>query len=107
MENKNIKIILASVYSSIVSIVFVALITIWADLSAPLKAWLKSLSGHHWVSKSIMMLVFYFLFLAIFFTLIKNAEIGRLKRSLLVLNIVILLGTAAVIGFYVWHFLWA
>lgn len=53
------KLILASTYSAILTIIFIVIITIWAEESAPLKDWLKNFSGHHWTTKSIFSLILF------------------------------------------------
>src|SRR3989344_9027020 len=101
---KKEKLIYASAIASILSIIFVAVLTIWADLDAPLKDYLKSLSGHHWVTKSYGSLAVYFAGLLLFLILPKQIGEKTLKRSLNWLFFFAFVGTLAVSGFYVLSF---
>src|SRR3989344_3893952 len=69
---KKEKLVYASAIASILSIVFVVILTIWADLNAPLKDYLKSLSGHHWVTKSYGIVLVYFGAVLLFLVLPKE-----------------------------------
>ena len=102
---KKEKLIYASAIASVLSIVFVAILTIWADLNAPLKDYLKSLSGHHWVTKSYGIVLVYFGAVLLFLVLPKEIGKKTLQRSLIWLFLFTLGGTLAVSGFYVLHFL--
>ncbi|KKT61648.1 MAG: hypothetical protein UW55_C0028G0002 [Candidatus Giovannonibacteria bacterium GW2011_GWA2_44_26] len=102
---KKEKLIYASAIASVLSIVFVAILTIWADLNAPLKDYLKSLSGHHWVTKSYGTILIYFGAVLLFLILPKKIGEKTLKRSLIWLFFFVFAGTLSVSGFYVLHFL--
>lgn len=41
------------------TIIFISALTIIAEISEPLKSTLTSLSGHHWLSKSLLSLLFF------------------------------------------------
>src|SRR3990167_6368538 len=41
------------------ALLFAVKVSIWAELAPPLKDWLKSLSGHHWTSKSYLPMLVY------------------------------------------------
>ena len=97
------KLIISSAYGAIIAIIFVVVITIWAELSAPLKDWLKSVSGHHWMTKSIFSVLVYIIFTKIFYFLpIKNDELCLQK----VLNWVfasVILGIIIITAFFTGH----
>ena len=67
-----ITLIISSAYSAIISSVFVVVITIWADLAAPLKDWLKSVTGHHWTTKSVFTALIFTLVMIILYALRKK-----------------------------------
>lgn len=96
--------IYASSVAAIISIIFVVVITIWADLFPPLKAWLKSVSGHHWTTKSwFSMGVYFFSFL---FVTALPGEIGdrKARMALYFLSVAAILGSLALLLFYALHF---
>lgn len=57
--DKKIKLINSVLMGAIATVIFIALITIVADLAPALKDWLKSTFSHHWVGKSILSLAFF------------------------------------------------
>jgi hypothetical protein len=95
----------SSARAASLSVVFAAAITVWAELAPGLKNWLKDFSGHHWLSKSILMLVVYALGFAAFYVLNKRSVYFDLRKDLRNLVVLTVLGTAAILGFFVWHFL--
>ncbi|OHB18243.1 MAG: hypothetical protein A2749_00250 [Parcubacteria group bacterium RIFCSPHIGHO2_01_FULL_45_26] len=102
MSNNKIKLAIASAYSAILNVVFVTAITIWAELYVPLKDWLKSVSGHHWTTKSIFSVVLFALFLIIFyFTLSDNEK--RIRNALRNLLVIVVLGVLALTLFFSAH----
>ncbi len=48
------RIALASLNAAAVTVLFVTVITVVADLQPPLKDWLKNTFSHHWVGKGII-----------------------------------------------------
>ena|SRR3989338_4189109 len=101
---RTIKLIVSSAYASVIAIVFVVVITVWAELSAPLKQWLQGFSGHHWVSKSIFSLVLFAAVLAVFYVIPLNNADKRLKSSLVLLFFSVLFGVAAITLFFTLHY---
>lgn len=99
------RLISASALSAIITIVFVVTITIWADLSVPLKNWLKSFSGHHWTSKSIFSALLYAGATAIFYGSFRNPSGVVLRRLLVFLLIFMVLGVLSITAFYTGHHL--
>lgn len=86
-----------------VTIIFVVIITFWAELFVPLKDWLKNLSGHHWTSKSIFSVVLYAAATAVLYLSLLQHDADRLRRSLGLLLVSTVLGTAALTLFYTAH----
>ncbi len=97
-----INLIISSAYAAIISSVFVVVVTIWAELSPVLKDWLKSISGHHWTTKSIFTALIFAGALVILYSLGKN-RMGNIKRSLVLLLIFVFVGSVAITAFYTGH----
>jgi len=99
------RLIFASALAAIITIVFVVTITVWADLSIPLKNWLKSFSGHHWTSKSIFSALLYMATTVIFYWSFRNQSEIVLRRLLVFLLVFIVLGVLSITAFYTGHHL--
>lgn len=85
------------------AIAAVALLTIWAEKSAPLKNWLAALTGHHWTAKGVLMLAVYLVAAGV--SLLRNEEptAETVDSSFRILITVTILATLAVTGFFVLH----
>jgi len=106
MDNINKpKLIIASAYAAIITIVFVAVITVWAELFAPLKDWLKNFSGHHWTSKSIFSVLLYAVATAVLYRARYTPNEDRLRKALVSLLISLVLGIIVLATFYTGHHL--
>jgi len=97
------KLIISSAYASIITIVFVVVITIWTELSVPLKDWLKNFSGHHWTSKSIFSALLFAVATVILYLLPYKHSDDRLKRTLGFLLLFTVLGTIIITLFFTGH----
>lgn len=82
--------------------ILMVVLTIWADLNEPFKKTLTMLTGHHWVTKSVLAIVF-FIMLCLFFQ--GSKETKQLKKEITWTVAVAILGSLTIFGFYVWHFL--
>lgn len=99
------KLINSSAYAAIITIVFIAIITVWAELSAPLKDWLKNLSGHHWTTKSIFSALLYGAATVILYLISRKSGAEHLRRALGLLLLFTMLGTVVITVFYTgYHF---
>ena len=101
-KNKQ-KLIISSAIAAIITIAFVAIITIWGELSVPLKDWLKNFSGHHWTSKSIFSISIYIVATLVLCLLPNKYSDGHIKRSLELVLIVTLLGIVTITLFFTGH----
>lgn len=97
------KLINSSAYAAIITIVFVVVITIWAELSAPLKDWLKNFSGHHWTSKSIFSVLLYAVATIVLYVSPHKHTNDHLKRTLGFLLVFTVLGTIILTLFFTGH----
>ena len=104
MNDKKFKLISASAIAAMAAIAFAAVITIWAEFSAGLKASLKNFSGHHWVTKSIGIAAVYAAFLLVGYVLPRQVSSETVRRRIWQLLWVTMLGGAAIFGFFVWHY---
>jgi hypothetical protein len=84
-----------------VTIIAVAVLTIWAELNHGFKDFLKSLTGHHWVTKSVFSIV---LFFGLYFLLQKTDEDLDVLKEVVVVIWVTAVASLAIFGFYLWHF---
>ena len=80
----------------------VVILTLWADLSVPFKAFLAGLAGHHWGAKSLIattaFVLFYFLF--------RKARESESPLGNVVFAVAsVILGSLIIFSFYLWHFL--
>lgn len=81
---------------------FVVLVTIGAELVAPLKSFLANVTGHHWVSKGVFAVVVFvtaYLIAARF-----AAEKGGDERSVYAVVGSAVAGGLGIFLFFVWHF---
>lgn len=103
METKKLKLITSSAYAALITVIFVVAITVFAELSAPLKDWLKNFSGHHWTTKSIFSVAVYAVATAVFYSLLKSGSGGGARRSLALILWGTALGTIALTLFFTGH----
>ena len=99
------KLIISSAYAAIATIVFVAVITVWAELSVPLKDWLKNFSGHHWTSKSIFSVAIDLAATVIFYLTLPTPSEERLRGALFSLLVFSALGVVVITAFFTGHHL--
>ncbi|MEK7629490.1 MAG: hypothetical protein AAB394_03090 [Patescibacteria group bacterium] len=98
------KLIISSAYAAIIAIIFVVVITVGAELSAPLKDWLKDFFGHHWTSKSIFSVLLYVIATIVLYLSHHKYSDDRLKKTLGFLFISTVLGTVILTLFFMGHY---
>ena len=82
------------------TLVFVAIITIWTELSEDLHTFLTKVAGHHWVTKGIFAISVFVLFYFVLQKVITSKEVSYKT----ILTAVILSGIA-IVGFFVIHYI--
>lgn len=82
---------------------FVVVVTIWAELSPVLKDWLRSITGHHWTTKSVFSAIIFVVLLVVFYISKKNNEPMDTKRPLFWLLMSVVIGSVALALFYTGH----
>ncbi len=102
---EKIKSIYASAYSSVITIVGVVVLTVWSELSTPFKDWLASFTGHHWLTKSWASIIVFALFFIIF--RFNNVVVTpyHARKALVILEVFVVLGFVAILGFDLYVFL--
>lgn len=99
------KIILSSAISASVTIVVTTSVTIWAELTPGFKNFLAGVTGHHWVTKSLVVIILFPAILGLVYGLIRGKVTDEaIRKSLWILAGVVVLGFAAILGFYIWHY---
>ncbi len=104
-SDKNIKIVSSALVSAALVSVFVAAITIFGELYAPLKGWLKVTFSHHWLGKSFLSAgLFVFLFIVLLF---KKRDDGSLVRSMKAVFWLSATSSSTILIFYLYEVLLA
>jgi len=89
-------------FATIVTVVAITIITIIAELSEGFKNFLKAITGHHWITKSVLAFV---LFFAVYLFIKKSDDkVDALAESWRVIWIT-LLASLILFGFFLWEFL--
>lgn len=94
----------ALIVSVITVIWFVVIVTIASELYKPLKTLLALMTGHHWVTKSILAVVL----LVLTYFLLKRRTTSSDKSDISGIYAVVGSGVAGgliIFVFYVWHFI--
>lgn len=94
----------ASSLASTAAVLFATVVTIWSERSSGLKASLAGLSGHHWTTKSILVMVVYLVILAFIYLTTKNVSTGKIRKSLASLAWFTVIGFLVIFVYYIWHF---
>lgn len=101
---KNLKLLYSSNIAATVSIAIITFTTIAAELLPGFKSYLKSISGHHWLSKSYGVIIIYLIVLAFLNFAIKEVSMESLRRSFMFTLAALVFGSLAIFLFFVWHF---
>lgn len=89
--------------SASLTMVGLTVVTILAELQAPLKAWLTSTFTHHWLGKSILALAFFLVAWIICLVLPAKREEMHIPKYLNLLTGTSLLCALLLVGFFIWH----
>lgn len=88
--------------SSIITFIFLTIITIWAEISEKFKDLLKGMTGHHWITKSILAIA---LFLILSFLISKQPKKNHdIQKEAIALIITAIAAALILLGFFTWHF---
>ena len=100
MKNINIK---AMSYSTMLTVILIVFMTIYAELNTKFKDLLKLMSGHHWISKSIISLIFFVVSYYLLMNLVKDNE-REIKKDMTIVVIITVLGVLSILLFYAYEF---
>lgn len=100
-----LKLINGSAIAAILAIASAVGFTIGAEFSPALKTWLTNLSGHHWVSKSLITIIVYLIGLGAVLARTGESRATTVRKNLLRLGWVGSVATIAIVAFFVWHYL--
>ncbi len=99
------KLVYSSAISASVNIIAVTVITIWADLAPQFKSWVASLTGHHWITKSLMAVILFPLVLGLVYGFSRGEITDKqTAKSLWALVVITIVGFVIILGFYIWHY---
>jgi len=101
---KTLRPIFAAAGASVVSIIVTTVVTIWAELSAPFKAFLTNYTGHHWVTKSFLSVIVFAACFTICWLAGSHVAAPRTKKALIALEIVVLVCSVVLLGFFIYEF---
>ncbi len=90
---------------SILSIVFVVLVTILGEQFHGLKDWLAGLTGHHWTSKGVLMVILFALTMLILGQGKAGVSEKRLKRGVDFTIWTAIAGTVVLFVYFSLHYL--
>jgi hypothetical protein len=99
MKNLNLTALLRS---TILTIWFVVIVSIGAELSPALKSFFVKVGGHHWTGKSLLAVA---LFALCYFVHNRIKETKKAAKWISAALWSAILGGLMVFGFFVWHYL--
>lgn len=87
-------------FATIGTLLYIPIITIAGELYEPLKNFLKNTFWHHWLGKSVILVVLYILLVLIFSGMKENGEEKEGKYLVWIMAIA-MLGAFSIFGFFV------
>jgi hypothetical protein len=88
----------------IVTMIFITGITILADLIIPVKTWLASTYGHHWVGKGILSVVLFIVLTALSYPLMKRNVCNLSPKVVLLSAYLAIFGSFAMTFFFMYEY---
>ncbi|GMR19170.1 MAG: hypothetical protein BMS9Abin34_298 [Patescibacteria group bacterium] len=101
--DKRLKIIQSFIISATAAAVFIPLITIITELNPAVKDFLKSAFTHHWIGKGVLALGIFLVGAPLVSLIRTKAETGRTSFWLKILTATAILGSLAILGFYLYE----
>jgi len=92
----------AILYATVGVIWFVVATAIGTEISAPFKALLVSLTGHHWTAKSVLAVA---VFIVLYFLFRKSDESADILKGVFFVVGSVVLGGMTIFSFFLWHFI--
>ena len=100
-----LRLIYASSWAATLAVLFATVITIWGELNSPLKNWLKSVTGHHWTTKSWFTIGIYVVLLLLIYAFKHEPTDLQIRSGLKRLFVIAILGALALFLFFAIHYL--
>lgn len=100
-----LKSISSAVISGIITIPLMTAIIIAAELSAPLKGWLKGFTGHHWITKSWIVVIAFVAIFIIVRLMARDPDQSRLRGKVLSFVVMGVACSVILLSFYIFEYL--
>lgn len=101
---EKLKTIYASAYAATISVIVTTVVTLAAELSHDFKTRLAGFTGHHWVTKSWLVIIVFALSFIFVRSVTKSPDPARTRLLLSILALAIILGSLVILGFYGYEF---
>lgn len=101
--DKQLKTISGSLKSATLTVLFIGIITIAAELVPELKNWLKVTFTHHWIGKSILSLGLFMTASLLFSVSPGKMDVDKITSQLRILIIMTVVSSFAIIGFFIFE----
>ena len=89
----------AATNATIITTIFIVVVTILAELSSGFKDFLAKLAGHHWTAKSLLSIIVFFLSYSL-----SNKDEGDVKKMARNVVVATVLGGLLIFFFYIYEF---
>lgn len=89
--------------AAIISLLYIPIVTISAELVAPLKAFIKSIFWHHWFGKSVILIILFFV-LSLIFSRSKNSSSAGEEKFLSVITWVAFASVVSIFLFFTYEY---
>lgn len=99
-----LKTIYASAVAAMLSIATTTAVTIGGELSLPFKNWLKSFTGHHWLTKSWLSIIIFVAVFLITRAVSKKPSETSTGRAVSVLVWLAIFASFILLGFYIFEY---
>ncbi len=96
----------ASIIGLIASMIFVAAITVAADLYIPIKNWLAATHGHHWVGKGIWMIIFFAVFTIVSYPILNRNQDALSAKMIRMGGHIAIDASVIMTLFFVYEYFW-
>jgi amino acid permease len=100
MKNK----VSAAAWSASITMIIMVMVIILAEYVASFKSFLASITGHHWVTKSVLeVILFIVLFLVIGMVMKKDKK--ESMKGIVPMIVVAIASITIIVGFFIFHFM--
>lgn len=90
-------------YSAAITVWFIVGITVLAEVSTSFKTQLSTVSGHHWVTKSVLSVILFLLLYGVISKLAADSK--KSVNNVYMVVVSVAAGGLIIFGFFIWHFL--